>query len=85
MENRLLVMSRKLSRMATRIVLLVGINFPTNPAYTTHASTSFIMYLMMRISLFKERKNRRVFGSRDGSQGVVKDQEGEGTKFNMSN
>ena len=69
MENRLLVANRKLSRMTTRVVFLVGINLSTNPAYSTHAYTSSIMDLTMRISLFKERKHRRVFGRRDGSHG----------------
>src|ERR1700734_2581695 len=68
-KNGLFVMSGKLSRMATRVVFLVGINFPTNPTYSTHAYTSSIMNLTMGISLFKERKHRRAFCSRDGSHG----------------
>ena len=59
-KNRLLIMRKKLSRMTTRVVLLVGIDLPTNPAYDTHAYTSFIMYLIMRVFFFfqgeKEQK-----------------------------
>src|ERR1700679_2714460 len=68
-KNRLLVTCRKLSRTTTRVVFLVGISFSTNPAYSTHAYTSSIMDLTMRITLFKERKHRRAFCSRDGSHG----------------
>ena len=50
-------------------LLLVGIDFPTNPAYSTNAYTSFILYLSVRVSFSKKRKKRRVFSSRYGSHG----------------
>ena len=82
-KNRLLVTCRKLSRTTTRVVFLVGIDFPTNPTYSTHAYTSSIMDLMMRIVLFKERKHRRAFVVEMSLMMVVEDQEGKGSKFNM--
>ena len=51
-NNRLLVMSKELGRMAARIVLFLGIYLLANSANSTHAYTSVIMNLMMGIALF---------------------------------
>ena len=51
-NNGLLVMSRELGRMATRIVFFVGIHLLTNSSDGTHANTSVIMNSMMGIALF---------------------------------
>ena len=72
-ENRLLVTSRKLSRMTTRVILLVKIDFPTSPAYSTlcqfyhEFDDEDILFQGLRAE--RKPENRRAFCRRDGSHG----------------
>ena len=51
-DNGLLVMSRELGGMATRIALFVGIHFLFSRADSTKTYTGFIMDLIIGIALF---------------------------------
>ena len=66
------------------IVFLLKIEFFVNFADSTKASTSFGMYLMMGTALDKQKNNRRVFGSKRGLIVVVRGQEADHSKFNIS-
>ena len=70
--------------MTTMIVLLLKIEFFVEFANSTKANTSLGMYLMISIALDKQNNTRRVFGSRRSLIVVVRSQETDCSKFNIS-
>ena len=77
-------MSRKFIKMTTMNVFLVKIEFCVDFADSTKANTSLGIYLMMGIALGKERNNRRMVGIRRGLIVVIRSQEADCSKFNIS-
>jgi len=62
-------MRGKLGRTATRMIFLIPLHLPTDPANSTLPQASPSLNLMMGISLIEERNNRRVLFSRGGFHG----------------
>ena len=66
MDNWLFITRGKLGRMATRMIFLISLHLPTNPANSILSQAHPSLNLIMGIPLIEERNNRRVLFSKDG-------------------